>query len=96
MFNVLFAWNKKKNEGMIKQRWLFLAEQEQVPFCKCGAIPLQLAIPQKLLQKCLIVFRLLTMFTPNFFRLSRCWVSNKDDSAVGRNFPRVISKYLLE
>jgi hypothetical protein len=36
------------------------------------------------------------MFAPNFFGLSHCWVSNKDDSSVGKNFPIVISKYLLE
>jgi len=63
---------------------IFLAEQEHAPFYNGGAIPLR------------IVLRLLTMFAPNSFGLSRCWVSNKDDSSVGRNFPRVISKCLLE
>jgi type IV secretory pathway VirB3-like protein len=63
---------------------VILAEQEQAPFFKCGAIPLQ------------IMLRLLTMFAPNFFELSHCWVSNKDDSSIGKNFPIVISKYLLE
>jgi len=48
----VICMEQQKNEGMIKQRWLFLAEQEQAPFCKCGAIPLRLAFLQKLLQKC--------------------------------------------
>jgi hypothetical protein len=73
-----------------------LEEQEHAPFCNGGAIPLRLAFPQKLLQKCWIVLRLLTMFVPNFFGLSCCWGLKKDDRSVGRNFPRVISKYLLE
>ena len=36
------------------------------------------------------------MFASNFFRLSRCWVLNKDERSVGMNFPRVIFQYLLE
>jgi len=36
------------------------------------------------------------MFASNFFRLSRCWVLNKDERSVGRNFHRVIFQYLLE
>jgi hypothetical protein len=36
------------------------------------------------------------MFAPNFFELSCCWVLNKDDRSVGRNFLRVIFQYLLE
>jgi hypothetical protein len=47
-------------------------------------------------QKCWIVLRLLTMFAPNFFKLSHCWVLNKEDRSVRRNFPRVIFQYLLE
>ena len=68
-----------------------MAEQEQAPFCNCGIIPLQSAFPQKLMQKCWIVSRLLTMFAFYFFGLSRCWGLNQDDRSVGRNFNRVIS-----
>jgi hypothetical protein len=85
---VLQAWSKRGS--------FFLTEQEQALFCNCGAIPLRSAFPQKLLWKCWIVLRLLTMFAPNFFGLSRCWGLNKDDRSVGRNFPRVIFQYLLE
>jgi len=88
------GWNKKNQEAL--KAWstrgsYFWTKQEQAPFCNCGAIPLRLAFPQKLLQKCWIVLRLLTMFAPNFFGMSRCWGLNKDDRSIGRNFTRVIS-----
>jgi hypothetical protein len=83
------GWNKKTKsfEDMIKQRYFFFIEKEQALLCKCGAIPLRSAFPQKLLQKCWIVLRLLTMFAPNFFGLSHCWSLNKDDRSIGKNIP---------
>jgi hypothetical protein len=56
---VLQAWSNKGS--------YVLAEQEHAPFCNGGIIPLRSAFLQKLLQKCWIVLRLLTMFAPNFF-----------------------------
>jgi hypothetical protein len=46
------------------------------------------AFLQKLLQKCWIVLRPLTMFAPNFFGLRRCWSLNKDDRSIGKNIPQ--------
>ena len=80
--------NKKFCRHDLTEVVIFFAEQEQAPFCNRGAIPLRSAFPQKLLQTCWIVLRLLTMFAPNFFGLSRCWGFEQRRSVGWKELPQ--------